>query len=376
MHKAISRFAIQFSLLLLIATGAACQPQPTNIILLIGDGMGAQQVAAAGAFAGRPMAFEGFEHTGWMTTHSADSPVTDSDAAGTAMATGYKVDNGLICLAGQMNPDYRAGDELPTILERLQARGKATGLVTTTHMTHATPAAFAAHEPSRRNYDQIAADYLNQSRPDILLGGGGKGLTPAAARQAGYTVVTDRAGMQAIGDDGRTVPKLSGQFGSGHMPFEHDGPDGYKTLPHLSEMTATALKLLDNDPDGFFLMVEGGRIDHACHKNHIERCVTETIEFDAAARKVLEWAAGRDDTLILVTADHETGGLKILSSPDKGKMPRVSWSSKGHTAAAVPVYATGPRARRFAGKLDNTQLIDRIMAPRVQMTRQCTTCGP
>ncbi len=336
---------------------------PRNVIVLIGDGMGFEQVSAAGMYAyGMPgtFSFESFLHQAEVTTYSANSPVTDSAAAATAIATGHKVNNGVISMAIPGD-----GSELETMLEYFSYRGKTTGLVTTTYMTHATPAAFGAHEPSRNNLTRIAGDYLNQTRPNTIFGGGANGLSISAAIAAGYTVVTDRSEMQALDPD--TVTLASGQFGSTYLPYEYDYfigiDDGYDTLPHLSEMTTTALDILDADPDGFFLMVEGGRIDQACHANDIARCVFEAMEFATTVDEVIDWAAGHDDTLILVTADHETGGLTVLENNGQGNCPTVSWSTTGHTAANVPLYAWGVNAELVYGEMDNTDLLNVVTIP-------------
>ena len=143
---------------------------------------------------------------------------------------------------------------------------------------------------------------------------------------------------------------VSGQFGSYHLPYEYDGGGDV----HLSDMTTTALDLLDNDADGFFMMVEGGRIDHAGHDNNLARNVYETLEFSATVTDILAWAAGRDDTLVVVTADHETGGLTILADNGPGALPTVSWSTGSHTGANVPVYAWGMNAGAFEGAMNNT----------------------
>jgi alkaline phosphatase len=339
----------------------AVTASPTNIIFFIGDGMGFEQVAAAGMYhagSAGTLSFEPFPYRAEMTTHSANLPVTDSAASATAMATGHKVNNGVISMA--LPGD---GTELQTLLEIFRDQGKSTGLVTTTYMTHATPACFGAHEPSRDNYAAIAGDYLYQTTPNVLLGGGGNGMSGPAAEAAGYTIVSDRSGMQSL--DTESITRVSGQFGVGHMPYEYDG---LGTLPHLSEMTATALAILDNDPDGFFLMVEGGRIDHAGHANDIQRNVTETVEFANAVQVAVDWASGRVDTLILVTADHETGGLTILQNNGIGVLPTVSWATTGHTAAAVPVYAWGQNADLVVGLMDNTDLFDVALAPVVPAT--------
>ena len=187
-------------LCLVLALAAPAAGQPKNIIFCIGDGMGPEQVEAARLFAGAPMSFENFTFHGSVTTYSVNSSVTDSAAAATALATGVKVNNGVISLA-------IPGDssELPTLLEYYQARDRATGLVTTTYMTHATPAGFGAHESSRNNNSQIANDYLTQTRPNVLLGGGANGMSVAAAQSAGYTVVTDAAGLARTGYERRDL---------------------------------------------------------------------------------------------------------------------------------------------------------------------------
>jgi len=132
-------------------------------------------------------------------------------------------------------------------------------------------------------------------------------------------------------------------------------------LPHLSQMAETALDILDSDPDGFFLMIEGGKIDWAGHDNNLADVIGETIEFAKSIREILNWAEQRNDTLLIVTADHETGGLKVLKNNGKGKLPEVSWSSKNHTAIKVPVYAWGKRAGLFTGPMDNTDIHRKII---------------
>ncbi|MFQ5805904.1 MAG: alkaline phosphatase [Phycisphaerae bacterium] len=345
------------------AVAVSLSEGPQNVIVLIGDGMGFEQVSAAGMYAyGAPgtFSFESFPHQTEVMTYSANSSITDSAAAATAIATGHKVNNGVISMAIPGD-----GSELETMLEYFADRGRSTGLVTTTYITHATPAAFGAHEPSRNNLWQIAGDYLNQTRPNVIFGGGRNGMTVSRATAAGYTVVTDRAEMQALDPDAVTL--ASGQFGTTHLPYEYDYfigiDDGYDTLPHLSEMTTTVLDILDADPDGFFLMVEGGRIDHAGHANNIQRNVFETIEFAGAVQEAIDWAAGHDDTLILVTADHETGGLTVLQNNGQGNFPTVSWSTTGHTGVNVPIYAWGVNAELVYGEMDNTDLFNVVTIP-------------
>jgi alkaline phosphatase len=322
---------------------------PKNVILLIGDGMGLEQVKAAGMYAnGSPgtLPFEQFPHQGEVMTYSANNSITDSAAGGTAIATGVKVNNGVISMAIPGD-----GQPLKTVLEKYQAAGKSTGLVTTTEMTHATPAAFAAHQEGRTQQAEIAQQYLNTTRPEVLFGGGGAGMSPKAAESAGYTVVTNRQQMQAL--DTETVTRVSGQFGQGHLPYESRGVGD---LPHLREMAKTALNILDNDPDGLFLMIEGGRIDHAGHENHLQRNVMETVQFAETVAEVLKWAENNPDTLIIVTADHETGGLKVLKNNGQGQFPQVSWSSHDHTGVNVPIYGWGPNSDQVSGAMENTDV--------------------
>ena len=367
-NAARSKSAVWTCLLVVLCICQIASSQaPRNVIFLIGDGMGLEQVRAGGMYAnGAPgtLSFESFPHQGQVTTRSANSSVTDSAAAGTALATGFKVNDGVISMAYPANATYSYGSEMPTLLELAQGAGKAVGLVSTTYITHATPAAFGAHEPARGNYSNIAADYLNQTRPDVLYGGKSY-ISSADAIAAGFTVVTTRAAMEALDPN---VPALvSGQFGSGHLDYEYDYAVGagndYDTLPHLSQMTANALDRLDNDPNGLFLMVEGGRIDHAGHDGNIRQNVHETIEFANTVQVVVNWAAGRTDTLIIVTADHETGGLSVLANNGAGNYPTVSWSTGGHSDANVPVYAWGVNAEMISPAMDNTDLFAVITVP-------------
>ncbi|NIO55186.1 MAG: alkaline phosphatase [Deltaproteobacteria bacterium] len=327
--------------------------QRKQVILFIGDGMGFEHVKAAGMYGNNTpgsLSFESFPYHGSVTTTNIYGKVTDSAAASTAMATGTKVSNGVISvlLPGDGKP-------LKTIAEYFQESGQFTGLVTTTFVAHATPAAFAAHVPNRNNFSDIVSDYLDRSRPNVVFGGA-RHITKEMASWAGYRIVTDRESMLA--QDTENVTLLWGLFGHGNMPYEYAG---LGSLPHLSEMTSTALSVLDNEPSGFFLMVEGGRIDHASHANDIERAIYETIEFSKAVRVAMDWAEGRDDTLIIVTADHETGGLAVLENRGNGSIPDVRWETGGHTEKNVPVYALGDGADQFEGEIDNTDIFYIIM---------------
>ncbi len=345
----------------------------TNVVLMIGDGMGTGHIAAASWYAhGRPGALfmESLPHRGEVVTHSAylvppgadpaavKPRVTDSAAAGTAMATGRKVFNGVLSLA--LPGD---GSRLETVVETFRKGGRKSALVSTAHLTDATPAAFAAHMTNRGEVVEIARQILTETMPDVLLGGAEKHpkalLRPEAARTTGYLVVTSRAELAAA--VASPPPRLLGLFSDGGpMAYEWDAAEGrtrdYEWRPHLSEMATAALDILAATSQGFFAMIEGACIDKAAHKNHLEQVVGETLEFDRAVQAVVRWAQQRGDTLVIVTADHETGGLAIVEGQPAGRMPKVSWTSKGHTADRVPIFAVGPGAERVAGVLDNTDI--------------------
>ncbi|UCB45300.1 MAG: alkaline phosphatase [Spirochaetota bacterium] len=322
---------------------------PKNIILFIGDGMGPEQVKAAGIYKnGVPgsLVFESFEHTNLMTTYSANSEITDSAASATAMATGYKVNNGVVSTAVPGD-----NSELETILEFLKDKGKSTGLVTTTHITNATPACFGAHEYSRTNYDNIASDYINGSKPNVLFGGGDVGISISETQSAEYYTVSTKIDFENINP--LLYEYVSAQFGTDNLPYMVDDATTY---PDLSQMTEKALAILETDGDGFFLLVEGGRIDHAGHINDIERTIAETIEFEDAILSALNWMSGKTDTVLIVTADHETGGLKVVINNGAGILPDVTWSTGYHTGIEVPVYVSGSEENIIFDEFDNTHI--------------------
>lgn len=317
-----------------------------NVILFVGDGMGLGQIEATRCYAGEPLFFESFPFRSLIETAAAGGWITDSAASGTALASGYKVNTGVVSLA-------IPGDaqELETVLEYLQGWGKASGLITTSYLPDATPAAFGAHAACRFDSEMIAWQYLNRTRPEVLMGGEAAGLSLAVAESAGYHVVTDRLSLVAAQTG--TVARLCGLFGAGYLPYEYDG---LGEMPSLAEMTACALSVLSRDPDGFFLMVEGGLIDIACHGNDLPRCVAETLAFDRAVEVCATWAHGREDTLILVVADHETGGLSVVRDAGPGLLPEVNWSTSGHTGEPVALFGWGVNAEWVTGASDNTHV--------------------
>ncbi len=382
MNRMMCKRSLFIIIVILISLARAGEAKVRNVIIMIGDGMGFEQVKAASLYAygeDANLPFEEF-YRGEVTTHSANSykedHYTDSAASGSAMATGQKFNNKIISEISRK--------PVKTILESLKEKGKATGLVTTVPITHATPASFGAHTRNRDRYSDIANDYLTQSRPNILFGAyykNGKGMTEVKAAKGGYEVVKTREDMMRAGWTASMNPTqevfIAGLFCPDGMPWEYDfynkskhplsdeikyETPTYDTIPHLSEMTSAALMILSNDPEGFFLMVEGGKIDWAGHDNIIEDNVYETLEFARAFQVVYDWAKTRNDTLLIVTADHECGGLRVMKERRKGLMPVVLWGSDEHTGVNVPIYVVGEGAEEFTGVIDNTQIYKITMA--------------
>jgi alkaline phosphatase len=335
-----------------------------NVILMVGDGMCYQHVDAGSYYltgAEGNLCFEPFHRCG-VTTYSANASITDSAAAASAMATGYKVNNNVISQAPNGTP-YQ------TILEKAKAAGKRTGLVTTDIITGATPAGFGAHDASRSNYVAIGDDYLYGSRPDIIFGGAdpARGATEftatqvAYAQSTGYQVVYDYTQMAALNP--ATVQRALGLFAADRLTYEYDRLMD-NTEPHLAQMATKALDFMAIDPDGFFLMIEGANIDPAAHANSIARTTREVVEFHNTVQIALNWIAGRNDTMLIVVADHETGGL-TATKQGTGNYPTATWTTTGHTSKNVPVYTAGAGANLWskylsAGVIDNTDIY-RIM---------------
>jgi len=330
--------------------------QARNVILMIGDGMGLNQIYAARVKANgpqQPLALESLPHRGLAATCSL-SGTTDSAAAGTALATGHKAVNKDISLSPQ-------GEEWETVLELAEKLNKRTGLVTTADITDATPAVFAAHEPARSDHLGVARDYFSLTKPNLLLGGGKDQFTPELLKQAqldGYHMVYTLAELEKL--DPAKIVRVLGLFAAANMNFELS-PKPNPQAPHLHQMAEFALHQLEPGPNGFFLMIEGGRIDHACHAGDLEKAIGETLEFDRTVALVLEWMKGRTDTLLVITADHETGGLTVEKQDyRKGDTVKARFTTKlpgfpaAHSKQEVGVFSEGPNAAAVKAHQDNT----------------------
>ncbi|CAH2214585.1 alkaline phosphatase [Tepidibacter aestuarii] len=306
---------------------------PKYVFYFIGDGLGAAQRQAAEYYVQETTKNKDFKlninnlpSVGINTTHSLNSLVTDSAAAGTALATGNKTNNGVIA----KTPD---GKDVTTLIEEAERNGKATGIVTTTRLTHATPASFASHNISRNNENEIALDYLD-SGVDFFAGGGARHFLPQGWVDAMPSIgkskrTDDRNLLSEFDDQGYKVfygaeqsdsfrnykpseqEKVFAAFTGSHMPYEIDRMQN-NNVPSLAEITDKAIETLSKDEDGFFLMVEGGRIDHAGHANDLTGVIHDVVAFDKAVKEAIDfYQEHKDETLIVVVGDHETGGMGL-----------------------------------------------------------------
>ncbi len=374
-----------------------------NVILLIGDGMGYSELTAArwekanrslATYATTSLALDHLEYSGYVTTYCADSFITDSAPAATAIMAGVKTNLGVIGEDATAVNKKSDGVRVASIAELAKAAGKATGAVTTTRITHATPAGLFAHVYDRDNETLISAQLL-ASKMDVALGGGYPYFVNATAKDpwgtkgkrtdgrnlvtefqsAGYTVVNNSTGLATV--KAKEGAKVLGLFSSSHM--EYDRARNTTNEPSLTAMTEKALEILSKDRDGFFLMVEGGRIDHAGHARDYANDTGDTLAFDAAVEKALDFAESDGHTLVIVTADHETGGLTLGATTNAnysaGMNPYFASSGNlttdtagksvialdpveaSHTAVDVPILASGPGAATFGhGLIDNTAI--------------------
>jgi len=375
-----------------------------SVIFLMGDGMGtaqrdAIQLATVGPY-GR-LTMDQLPYTGMMSTNSVDPKtfVTDSAAAATAWAIGRKTRNGAVGVD-------TGGKAWPTILEEAKRAGKSVGLVTTSQVTDASPAAFAAHVEDRDEQSEIARQYLEASKVDVILGGGedywypqgnpgafpdhpkddpeegskgNRGDLVREAERLGYTYVTDRQELMAAGG-----PKVLGLFANEEMFQQRPEGEGavYSPVVSLPEMTQKAIEILSRNPRGFFLFVEQEAIDEMGHNNNSELLMKAGQELDKSVGVALDYAKESGDTLVLITGDHECCGLTVEGPDDpdypdedggeiKGNISgedgpfraarsrysfKTDWTTAGHTPVDVPVSAYGPYADQLVGNYENTHL--------------------
>lgn len=321
--------------------------KPRNVILLIGDGMGLNQLAAAD-LVNRGLSITQLKYTGFQRTQAKGNFITDSAGAGSALATGQKTPNRSIATNG-------AGQPNTSITEILLPAGKACGIVTNGSVADATPAVFYGHADERDNTDEITA-WLTRTQPDFLAGSGHQLFT---SRKDGRNLKAELQNTYQFADSigqelrlGKKVILLDERLAEATTP---------NSLTLLAQTTAQAIDHLGRNKKGFFLMVEGAKIDYAGHANSFAASVIETLGFDLAVQQALRFADSNGETLVIVTADHETGGLSLIGGDTTGRRISGVYASDDHTPVFVPVLAYGPGAASFTGVYENTDIFHKII---------------
>jgi alkaline phosphatase len=326
----------------------AAAEAPRSMILIVGDGLGFSELEASRLLLrgiGGQLTLDRLPITGWQTTRSADDVVTDSAAAATALATGHKTDNGAVGIGAD-------GKRLKSLFDAGRDRGKGLGVITDSYLWDATPSAFYAHRAKRKEYAAIAGDLASKGL-DVAIGTERHGFEDdddddgpvlSVFTRQGFALAHDWAGIEGS-DRGR---KLVGVFPSNAItPIE-----GASLLPKLVEH---ALARLAANPEGFLLVIETEETDTGSHENILDQTRRGVAALDATVAVAADFVARDGRTLMLVTADHETGGLSFLKGK-AGKSLEFTWATGSHTGEPVPVFAYGPGAERFTGVHDNTDL--------------------
>lgn len=327
---------------------------PQNVVLLIGDGMGLTQISSAIYASSTRLALEKFPVIGFHKSYSSSDLITDSAAGATAFACGVKTFNSSIGLKKDSSKCF-------TILEEAEQRGLATGLIATSTLVHATPASFAAHQPNRIYYEEIAADFLNLEI-DLLIGGGQQYFENREIDKRNLLRELKEKGYQVESYQNKEITDFAISAKNNLVYFsadKHPGTvsTGRNYLPYAAKLGVKYLE--KRNEKGFFLVIEGSQIDWACHAGDGKLTIKETLDFDRAISEVLNYANLRGNTLVIVTADHETGGMAIQEGSNHKKII-AEFTTNGHTAAMVPVLAFGPGAELFRGIYENYEIYYKI----------------
>ena len=343
-----------------------------NIILLISDGMSLTQVSSYRLLKGGPnerIALDKFPVSGIVLTHSENAIVTDSASSATAFSTGRKTNNGALGLD-------KNNEVLENFTEIINRHGYVSSLISTSEITHATPAAYASHIDLRWKTDEISTQMMDSNVMTILGGGrhfflpeelGGKrsdGLNLLEQIKSSHTVLTEKKELETF--DHSNLGKVVGLFADEALR-DNEKPDNHLLEPSSTEMLKFAInrsqQFNENGCRGFFIMLEGSQVDWAGHANDMNYLKREMQDFDDAVALAYNYAQENNDTLVIATADHETGGLLIEpASPTDYTAPEVKFSFNtgigygSHTGVPVPVYAYGPGSENFTGTLDNTDI--------------------
>ena len=319
-------------------------------MFLVGDGMGVSQIYAGLTANKGHLNLEQFKVIGFHRNQASDNYVTDSAAGATAFATGKQTYNGAIGLDSLKQPSV-------SLLELAEQKGLSTGLVSTCDITDATPASFIAHQFKRAMHEEIATDFL-KTDVDVVIGGGRKYFEARqdkqnlldTLRKKNYAVLGDIASMESI-HRGKLINLYAAE-----NPVKMSEGRGDALL----KSTQKAIELLSQNNKGFFALIEGSQIDWGGHANDTPYAIAEMIDFDKSIGYVLEFARKNKETLVIVTADHETGGMALMGGDMKTGEVKAAFTTKGHTGQMIPVFAFGPGAENFAGIYHNYDLFTKM----------------
>lgn len=320
-----------------------------NVILMIGDGMSLMHVYSAWTANRGKLYLENCEVTGLSKTYCSNKLVTDSGAGGTAMAIGQKTNYHSVGVDVNGNPQ-------PSLIKLAKQKGMSAGVAVTCRLWDATPADFCCHNTDRDNEDEIIADYVN-CEADYVVGGGAKKFEN---RKDGRNIFKEleQKGYQVARSWEECKNLKSGKIFA--VTDSVDTPLPAERGDRLAQSSLKGIELLNQNPNGFFMMIEGSQLDDYGHFNDLDLLMQETHDFDRTVGKILEWAAKDGETLVVVTADHETGGLTLIDGDkDKGEI-KCKFSTTGHSGVMVPVYAFGPGAELFTGIYENTDIFHKI----------------
>jgi alkaline phosphatase len=329
--------------------------QPRNVILMIGDGMGLSQVSLLYYNMEEEPVFSEFSHIGLARTSSGDAPVTQSPAAATALSSGYKTYN--MAVGVDMDTVPREN-----IVEILSKQGYMTGVIATSHITDATPAGFYAHQPDRYMQWEIAQN-LVRSDIDFFAGGGLKYFfdTTGVNYFEKNNIEVNTRSLKRI-KNFEPGDRFGYLLAMDRMPTMLEGRKDF-----LKKASSIGIEFLSSGEEGFFLMIEGSQIDWAGHGNQVEYMIAETKDFEQAVRSVMEYAKEDGETLVIVTADHETGGFTLGAAGQNGydadySIIQPTFATTNHSAALVPVFAYGPGSENFIGVYENTEIFHKLKA--------------
>jgi len=322
--------------------------KPPNIIMMIGDGMGLSAISSGMYSNNNYTSLERSEYIGLLKTHSLDDLVTDSAASGTAMSSGVKTYNRTVGLDGNLS-------SVKSILEICRDRGYMTAIVATSTIVHATPASYYSKVKSRYQYDEIASQ-LSKSNINFFVGGGEKYFNDRVDGRNLINEMDDYFFANSLESFKNINSNKIGYLTYYDEPVgKHEGRE--PSLEDIAQITIQKLKSFDNP---FFLLVEGSQIDWGGHDNDSEHLISEMLEFDKTIETVFNFADKDKNTLVVITADHETGGAAIVDGNLEESFVKIKYVSGDHTATMVPIFSLGPYSSLFKGVYDNTEIFDKL----------------